>query len=441
MAAIEAVLVGAGQRGREVFGAFALAFPHRLKFVAVADPNEERRRDFAARHGIAPERCFASWQELVAAGRLAPLCVNATMDREHAASSLAFLEAGYHLLLEKPMAHTPEGCLAILRAARQRRRIVQICHPLRYTVFYAKVKELLDGGRIGEPLVVQMAENVAYWHFAHSFVRGNWRRCDESGPLVLTKTCHDMDLAAWLVGKPVRRLASVGERRLFRPERAPAGAPERCLDGCPAETSCPFYAPAMYLSEFVGWPVSAISLDRSLEARRRALEEGPYGRCVYRCDNDVVDHQLVCAEFVGGTMLDFSVSAATTQPYRSIRIIGTQGELHGHFERQEIRVERFVQGVWPRIPTETHHVVAPAASAHGGGDAGVIDHVLRILAHDDYDVAERSLEIAVEGHLLAFAAEQARQRAGFVDFAAYREEVEQRSQQLESHRGGAASSA
>jgi len=340
------------------------------------------------------------------------------MDRTHLASSLAGLEAGYHLLLEKPMAHTPEGCLAIARAAEQHHRIVQICHPMRYSAFYARAKELLEEGCVGQPTVVLMTENVAYWHFAHSFVRGNWRRDDESGPLILTKTCHDMDLAVWLVASTPKRIASMGELRFFRSENAPEGAPERCTDGCPVEATCPFYAPAAYLGPMIEWPVSVISLDSSLEARRRALETGPYGRCVFRCDNDVVDHQVVMVEFENGTMLNFTVSACTSFCYRSLRVVGGAGELNGHFERNELRVERFDQGLYVQVPTETHRV-ATGDGAHGGGDWRVMRNCVQLLRHENFAEAMQSLQIAVQGHLLSFAAEEARRSANIVDFAQY----------------------
>jgi predicted dehydrogenase len=422
MQPVEAVLLGAGQRGRDTYGGFALRNPHLIRFVAVADPDEGRRRAFAADHAIPPARQFRTWEELLAQPQMAPLCVNTTMDRTHLPSSLAALQAGYHLLLEKPMADTPQGCLAIADAARRHHRIVQICHPMRYSAFYSKAKELLERGCVGRPFVVFMTENVAYWHFAHSYVRGNWRRFDESGPLVLTKTCHDMDVVAWLMGCAPRRVASMGELRFFRPENAPAGAPARCTEGCPAEATCPFYAPAAYLGQTTDWPVSVISLDKSFEARKRALEEGPYGRCVFRCDNDVVDHQIVTAEFENGTMLNFTVSACTASCYRTLRVVGSEGELHGRYDRSDLRIERFVQGVFPEIPTETHRVVAGEGS-HGGGDWRVMRNCVRLIREEDYAEAERSLEIAVDGHLLSFAAEEARRSGEVLDFATYRERV------------------
>ncbi|MCX7963709.1 MAG: gfo/Idh/MocA family oxidoreductase [Candidatus Hydrogenedentota bacterium] len=423
MKPLEAVLVGAGQRGRDAFGAFALRFPHLLKFVAVADPDEGRRQLFAQQHNIPPERCFSSWQELLERPQFAPICANATMDREHLPSALAAMEAGYHLLLEKPMAHTAEGCMEIVETARRLRRIVQICHPLRYSPFYAKVKELLAAGEIGTLTALTMVENVGYWHFAHSYVRGNWARVDRSGPVILTKTCHDMDIAAWLVDAPARRVISIGELRYFRKEFAPEGAPERCTDGCPAEDSCPFYAPAAYLGANTDWPVSAISpVDRSYEARKRALETGPYGRCVFRADNDALDHQMVLVEFANGVLFNFTVSGCTSECFRTIRALGTKGELDGHAEKREIRVDRFAQGVWPALPRHFYHTQA-MYDAHGGGDTGVMKNLVRLVRSDDFAGAMQSLEIALEGHLLSFAAERARLDGVPLDMETYRQRI------------------
>ena len=403
----EAILVGAGQRGREAFGAFAERNPSLLRYTAVADPDEGRRDQFASDHGIPSERRFSSWEDLRARPPVAPIAVNATMDREHLASTLALLEAGYHVMLEKPMAVTPEQCLLIGQAAAESGRMVQITHPLRFTPFYTMVKELLDSGAVGRVLAISMEENVGYWHFAHSFVRGNWGRGDRSGPLMLTKCCHDMDIASWLAGQPVDTVASHGGLRFFREENAPEGATERCLDGCPAADECPFYAPSLYLGEHTEWPVSVISLDSSYEARRRALETGPYGRCVYRCDNDTIDQQTVTAEFADGTLFDFAVRGGSLTPCRTIRILGTRGELSGRFEENQVTVSEFAPGMGERLPA-TVYTATSAAGAHGGGDEGAIRHFLDCVARGDTDRIRRSLGIAIEGHLLSFAAEEAR---------------------------------
>jgi predicted dehydrogenase len=422
MPPVEAVLIGAGQRGRDASGAHAVRNPEQLKFVAVADTDEGKRNCFAEIHGIPPELRFSSYEDLFARPQIAPLCFNTTMDRMHLASTLAALEAGYHVFLEKPMAETAQGCAQIANAARELNRMVQICHPLRFTAFYVKVKQMLTEGAIGTLNTFLMAENVGYWHFAHSFVRGNWGRLGDSGPLVLTKTCHDMDIAAWMAGSPVKSVASSGDLMLFHPGNAPEGAPERCLDNCPVEKTCVFSAVSAYLGNYTDWPVGAVSLDRSLEARRSALQAGPYGKCVFRAGNDVVDNQVVTVEFENGTLLNFTVSGSTAHCYRTIRLLGTAGEIDGHFEKSEIRVERFEPGCWADPKPE---VISTSVTdgAHGGGDSGVIDNFLRHCSENDMAGSRKSLDIAVEGHLLSFAAEEARLRGKPVLMKEYKKDL------------------
>lgn len=404
---IEAVLVGAGERGRNIIGQHALSHPGRLKIVAVAEPNAERRDRFAREHGIAADRCFADFVPLFERPQMAPVCFNTTMDRQHLPSALMAMECGYDLFLEKPMAVTPEECLKIVSEAKRLKRMVQICHPLRFTPFYTKVKTLLEAGSIGAITSLTMHENVAHWHFAHSYVRGNWCNADTSGPLILTKCCHDMDIAVWLVDSPVKRVSSFGSRLHFTEANAPEGAPERCADGCPVENECPHFAPAIYLTDNTNWPASVISVDSSLEARRRALAEGPYGKCVYRSDNSVVDHQVVAVAFESGATLDFAVRACTAECYRTLRILGTEGELNGHLERGEIAITRFRQGLDVSREREVHTVTWDDGT-HLGGDPRAIDHFLECHERGDHEAMDKSLTIALEAHLLAFAAERAR---------------------------------
>lgn len=420
MAQVEAVLLGAGGRGTYTCGAYAKRNPEALKFIAVAEVNEGRRKRFAQLHDIPAENCFASYEELLERPQMAPLCFNATMDRNHLPSALMALEKGYHLFLEKPMAHTPLGCLQIAQEAARRKKMVQICHPLRYTPFYNKLKEVLDAGKIGSIISMSMYENVGYWHFAHSFVRGNWPRMDTSGPLILTKCCHDMDLATWLADSQVKTVASMGNLYYFRRENAPPDAPDRCTDGCPVEKTCPFHAPTFYLVENgEDWPYSAISLDHSKEARLKALENGPYGRCIFKCDNDVVDHQVLSAEFENRITLNFAVRANSFYCYRTVRIIGTEGEINGHLEKSEFSVHRFTQGQGLNVEPEIFKV-ENVSDSHLGGDTGVTGNFLRAYRENDYAGMQHSLEIAVEGHLLSFAAEEARAKAQTVRMEDYK---------------------
>jgi len=421
MKPFEALMVGAGHRSRFAFGAYAHRNPSKLKFIAVAEPDEERRRRFAQEHDIPEEMQFSGWEDLVDREPLAPLCVNATMDHDHIESAIALLRAGYQLLLEKPMADTPRGCVEIAQTALELGRFLQISHPLRFTTFYQEVKRLIDEGAIGRLLSISMSENIGYYHFAHSYVRGNWRRIDESGPLILTKCCHDMDCATWLTNSRVREVSSQGGLVHFRAENAPEGAPLRCLDGCPVEKSCPYHAGAMYLQEIPEGFAAALSVDTSMASRRKALESGPYGRCVYQCDNDTPDQQCVVAQFANGVLLDFAVHANTPDISRTIRAIGSEGELAGHFERHDIRVTRYKPGQ-AQVETTAYKPV-PLGGGHSGGDEGVINHFLDVLANNDWETMRESLEIAVEGHLLSFAADTARCTAQRVHMDAYREAV------------------
>jgi predicted dehydrogenase len=432
MKPVDAILLGAGQRGSEAVGAYALHRPDKLRFVAVAEPNEARRNHFAENHAIPPENRFADWRDILFRPRMAEACFNATQDRTHHESAIAALDAGYHLFLEKPMAHTPAGCVAIADHARANKRLLQICHPLRYSPFYTKVKSLLDSGAIGSILSINMVENVAFWHFAHSYVRGNWRRVEDSGPTILTKCCHDMDAATWLVDSKVRRVSSVGSLRYFKEENAPTGAPARCTDGCPAEKTCPYFAPAFYLGPAGRyWPITQGMVAPTDEARLHALKTEQYGRCVYRCDNTAVDNQGVLAEFENDVVFSFSLIANSVSCFRTIRIIGSDGELNGNIEKNEIRITRFDQGFHDEA-THVVHQTPEGIGGHSGGDAGVITNFVRLVREEDYASMQKSLDIAVEGHLLSFAAEKARHEGCVLSMAEYRDQMSQQARELAS---------
>jgi predicted dehydrogenase len=302
---LEMVMVGAGHRARDAYGPFAEQHPDQARIVAVAEPNPLRRRQMAERFDIADDMCFESWQELMTRPQLAPALLNLTQDQMHVESTIAALERGYHVLLEKPMAQTPADCVRLVQASERTGRILQIAHELRFTPFFVKLREIVQSGRLGQIVAVEHRENIAYWHMAHSYVRGNWRSRASSSPLILAKCCHDMDILFWMFG-PVRRLSSAGVLMHFRPENAPPGAPLRCTDGCPVEGECPFFAPRLYAGPDGAWPRSVVSEIDSVKARMDALRTGPYGRCVYHCDNDVVDQQSVVMELESGVSISLN---------------------------------------------------------------------------------------------------------------------------------------
>ena len=407
MVPVTAVVLGAGSRG-EIYAGYALRHPEELKIVAVAEPRRDRRERLAEAHGIAPERRFASWEELLALPRLADAAFVCTLDGMHTAPALLALEKGYHILLEKPMSNTEEECRAIEAAARKADRVMAVCHVLRYTPFYRTIKALVDAGEIGEICAAAQIENVGYWHQAHSFVRGNWRSSRETSPMLLQKSCHDMDILLWLVGRDCRRVSSFGSLGRFTAENAPAGAPARCLDGCPHSESCPYYAPKIYLTGKTGWPVDVLTTDLTPEGIRKALEEGPYGRCVYRCDNDVVDRQVVNLEFAGGAVASFVMTAFTADFSRQLKLLGAAGQIQADMGTKEIVLHRF--GEEPRqIPL----LDDGEQSGHGGGDYGLVRDFLAVVRGGGE--SRSSARASLQSHLICFAAERSRLRGTVED--------------------------
>lgn len=410
-APVTLVLVGAGNRGGTVYGGYALRHPDEARVVALADPDPLKRERLAAEHGVGADRVFADWSSALSHDRLADAVVIATLDVLHPACVTAALARGYDVLLEKPIAPTLEGVREVLAAARGSRSTVTVSHVLRYTSFFQTLKGLLDDGRIGQLVHVQHTENIGYWHFAHSYVRGNWRREDSASPMLLAKACHDLDVIRWLVDRPCERVASFGSLSHFTPGHAPAGSTERCTDGCAVERTCPYSARRIYLERFgaaPGWPNEVLA-DAPNEARvLHALRTGPYGRCVYRCDNDVADNQSVVLRFAGGVGAALTVSAFTERNTRTLHVMGSSGEIHGDLERGELVVSDFSSG-------EREVVRTTAGPGHAGGDDGLMRDFLARLRGDAVGAGVSDISVSVESHLMAFAAELARSSGAGVD--------------------------
>lgn len=411
-APLDLVLIGAGGRGYHAYGAYAATHPGEVRFVAVAEPDESRRERFSEAHGIPLDQQFRSWDELAAQPQLARAAVNTTMDRTHHASTLALLEAGYDVLLEKPMATTPAECVELVHAAEQRGRILQICHVLRYAPFFRTIYDVVTSGRLGDIVSFEWNENLAYWHFAHSFVRGRWANSQTSAPMILTKCCHDLDLLVWMLGVP-QRVASFGSLTHFRPDRVGPEIPQRCTDGCPIEADCPYFAPRIYIERDPGhWARDPVSLDHSPQALRHGLESGPYGRCVYRADNDVVDHQVVMLQYANGLTASLTMQGCSPVEGRTLRIDGMRATLFGNEARDQLEVHDHRTG-----KVETFQAMRPAGG-HGGGDAGVLHDFAQALQSGERHVLTSAAESLVS-HLLAFAAEDARVSQRVVDLGEY----------------------
>ena len=335
----------------------------------------------------------------------------ATLDREHTEPALAFAALGYALLIEKPMAPTEDECVAIVDAVERAGVIAAVGHVLRYTRYTRLLTRLLDGGAIGEIVSVQHLEPVGFWHQAHSYVRGNWRREEETGPMLLAKSCHDLDWLGHVIGRRCTAVSSFGALSHFRPERRPPGAGERCVE-CAVEPTCPYSAPRIYLGLLErgerGWPLDVLAWPPTRENVEAALREGPYGRCVCASDNDVVDHQVVALEYEGGVTASLTMTAYTRMRARETRIFGTRGELHGDGSRVEVydfltrEVTRHDTGVESdgEIPT-----------GHGGGDDGAMDDFVAAVAAGDQSLAPTTPAHTLESHRIAFAAETSRREA------------------------------
>ena len=408
MKPITAVVLGAGSRGA-TYASYAKEYPEHLQIIAIAEPRRDRLDGLADAVGVPREMRFADWKALLSRPKLADCAFICTLDDDHTVPALKAMELGYHILLEKPMSNTEEECRQIVDAANRMQRTLAVCHVLRYTPFYMTLKALIDNGRIGEVTTINQIENVGYWHQAHSFVRGNWRSTKETSPMLLQKSCHDMDILLWLMGKNCRRVQSFGSLRHFCAENAPAGAPQRCLDNCPHADSCPYYAPKLYLDMTrTEWPVDVITTDLSYEGRRKALEEGPYGRCVYHCDNDVVDRQVVNMEFEGGAVATFTMTGLSADFCRQLKIFGTQGQITADMGTKEIVLHRF--GEEKRsIPVD----MGGENSGHGGGDYGILRDFLSVLRNGGE--SRTSAAVSLQSHLICFAAERSRKENIVVD--------------------------
>jgi predicted dehydrogenase len=287
---------------------------------------------------------------------------------------------------------------------------------MRYAPFYQSLKDVIDRKVIGDIVSIQWNENVGYFHQAHSFVRGNWRNSKESSPMILQKSCHDMDMLAWLIGTECKSVSSYGSLTYFKEENAPEGSTHRCLDGCKVEKECPYSAAKWYLHDRDVWPANVVSASPSIESRLKAIQEGPYGRCVYRCDNDVVDHQVVNLLFDGDVTVSFTMTAFTKETYRNFKIMGTKGEITGHDADNELIIKHFAgkkEVIYP--PT--------VDGGHMGADTSIMqDFINRVRTKDKGTLT--SARVSSQSHLIAFAAEESRLSGATIDIKKYIEQLE-----------------
>ena len=408
---VTAILLGAGHRGADAYASYALQYPQELTFVGVAEPRKERREEFQKNHKIEEKYAVESWEELLAFPKLADIVLICTQDHMHMEPMEKAMELGYDILVEKPISPFKEELENLKEKTRKYEGMISVCHVLRYSPFFRKIKEIVDSGTIGEMINIQHMESIGYWHMAHSFVRGNWRNIKESSPICLAKTCHDFDILLWLTGKKCERVSSFGSRTLFRKEKAPLGAPERCTDGCPHRNTCPYFAPKFYLEHpkaIVDGFRKVVTMDETYEGLMEALKTGPYGRCVFACDNDVCDHQIVNMEMEGGLTISFTLSAFTNECERIITLQGSRGEIKGWMEEDKIVVTDFVTG------NKTTYKLNTPKVGHSGSDASMMQELVLLISQGRQKENISNATQAIDSHLIAFAAEESRLANGRV---------------------------
>ena len=411
MMKLTAIVCGAGSRGT-TYAKYMKEMSDRYEIVGVAEPIDTRRNNIRDMFSLPEQKCFKDYREILALPKMADIAIIATQDSMHTEPALMAIELGYDLLLEKPVAQTPEDCIAICNAAKKNGVKVLVCHVLRYTPFYKTIKKALMDGLIGEVMSLMAVEGVGNTHQSHSFVRGDWKIEEESAPMLLAKCCHDLDIIQWLIDKPCGKVSSFGELTYFKPENAPEGAPKRCFGtDCPARETCPYDVNKVYLSaNSAGFMRRAAGRGFSKDFTPdddeiiEGLKNTGFGDCAFYAGNDVVDHQIVNMQF--GCATASLAMNAFNEGGRYIRIFGTKGELYANHKDTEITVFTFEDRKTFKISVKATE--ESIAGGHGGGDGGIIGEMYDYMCGNYKGYSAADIDISVKNHLIGFAAEKAR---------------------------------
>ncbi len=412
MKPISVIILGAGNRGT-AYSKHMAALPEKYKIVGIADPDAARRAKLQKAYSVPEENCYSSWEEILAQPKMADVAMITLVDNMHYYPALKAIELGYNLLLEKPVAQTAQECADIALAAQKKGVSVLVCHVLRYTPFFNRIKELLREGAVGDVISVIHVEAVGNVHQSHSYVRGNWHCEAESTPMLLAKSCHDLDILQWLLDKPCKKVQSFGSLTHFKKENAPEGAPVRCADGgCPVADTCPYNCMKLYYEDknnnwFRGTSTKNIAKGEIAtdEEVLQALKTTDYGLCVYQANNDVVDHQVVNMEFEGGVTVSFTMNCFN-KGGRYIRIFGTKGEIMADMRESTISLYTFEDKQTRDIPVSKQE--ESIIGGHGGGDVGLVNELYEYLSGSYTGYRAADIVTSVKNHFIGFAAEKSR---------------------------------
>lgn len=412
-------VIGCGSRGW-VYGTEMYNKPDKYKIVAICDVDDTRLKNAQQKWNVDDANLFTDEKEFFKEKR-ADFLILATQDRDHVRMCVRAMELGYDILLEKPISPLYDELIQLLEANKKYKRSVVVCHVLRYAPAFVKIKKLLEEGAIGKLIRIESIEQVAYWHQAHSFVRGNWRNDTQTSPMIMQKCCHDLDLLQWYAGSKCKTVYSTGNLSFFNKENQPEGASDRC-DTCKYINTCPYSAERLYIGKWKeqdcpewGWPFNVVcsTLPNTEEGIRNAYKENQYGRCVFACDNNVVDNQSVDMVFENGIKVTLTMTAFTDGMGRNMRFHGSLGEIElAEGENGTLTVCKFGE---EKKVYKISELLDDAKDEfnHGGGDAKLCDSLYAVV--NDGVVAGTSLESSVESHLMALAAEKSRKEGVVVN--------------------------
>jgi len=417
--ALRLAVIGAGSRGR-AYSEYAEITQNQLEIIAVAENIKKRREIFSKRFNIPSSFQYKSGEELLKAAPEADAVLIATPDRTHVKMVKAFAEAGYNILLEKPIATDIEGVKEIADiVTHYNKQLFGVCHVLLYTPLTRQIKKIIENDVLGDIVSIQSLEPIGYWHFIHSYVRGNWRREDISSPLLLAKSCHDIDWIMHIMQEEVLSVSSFGSLNHFHEGSKPKNASNRCID-CSIEKTCPFSSCRFYRNQLINgskeWPLDTVISEFTQDALEKDLKTGPYGKCVYSCDNTVVDNQVVNIKFANNKTASFSVVAFSDADYRKTRIFGSRGMLNT--DGKTINVFSFLDNLWEEIPINMMDGVS-AVKGHGGGDFELMKSYIAAWRSEDYlEMNKKTLEGCLS-HQVVFAAEKSRNEECVVQMDEY----------------------
>ena len=403
---VTAITCGAGSRGN-VYGNYAVQYPDQLDIVGVAEPIPIRKQRYSTKHNIPESNQFNTWEDVFKRPKFADAIIISTPDNLHYGPCMEALKMGYDVLLEKPISPSEKECRDILELAKKNNRIVAVCHVLRYAPYFIKLRELMNSGAIGEVISVQHLEPIEHTHMSHSYVRGNWHNSKATTPIILAKSCHDLDILKWMVNKPASRIQAFGDLKWFRKENAPAGSTARCSDGCAVEAECPYSALKQYYRNRHRTYVFDMPDDKSKHGEHilEKLKTTNYGRCVYKMENDQPDHYVCNIQFEGNITAAFSMEAFTSYEGRRTRVMGSMGDIVG--DMSSFTLTDFRTGKKTEWKQDT--------DGHGGGDWRLVADWIQAVDQQNPALLTSTIDASIESHLMGFAAEKSRKENKVVD--------------------------